>query len=175
MTDPVTGAFVLQLTAAQNSSTNLYFEHQSFLNDDTTVIFLSQRYPGRGAPSDLFRANDDGTNLTQLTDEAHPLGHPIPAWDERLIYGVRGNALMALDPDTFEATEVARCQEVTGLGACTLSGDGAYFLGCGTLKSNGKTAVVPSLTSMSTSLCTSSASRPSPLANSASVSCSARS
>ena len=141
MTDPTTGTFIMQLTAEQNASTKLYFEHQSFMANDKTLLFLSQRFPGRGAPCDLYRVDDDASNLTQLTDEKHPLGHPIPAWDENLIYGVRGNALISLEPDSLEETEISRCDDAQGLGACTLSGDGAYFLGCTTLK-DGKTAIV---------------------------------
>ena len=141
MTDPVTGAFVLQLTAAQNFSTNLYFEHQSFLCDDKTLIFLSQRAPGRGMPYDLFRVDIDGRNMTQLTDEEHPLGHPIPSWDKRIIYGFRKNVLLSLDPDTLEETELNRCDEATGFGACTLSGDDKYFIAVATMK-DGTSAIV---------------------------------
>jgi len=132
--DPVTGAVMVRLTAAPLFSTNLYFEHQSFLSDDKALLFLSQRYPGRGVPWDVFRVDEDGRNLTQLTDEDHPLGHPIPAWNRRLVYGVKRNILISLDPDTFEETEIACCDEATGFGACTLSGDGTYFFAVATLK-----------------------------------------
>jgi len=132
--DFVTGAEIMQLTSAPLFSVNLYFEHNSFLGDDRSLLLLSQRYPGRGVPWDLFRIDEDGRNLTQLTDEKHPLGHPIPAWEGRLIYGFRKNVLISLDPDTFEETEIACCDEATGFGACTLSGDGRYFFAVCTLK-----------------------------------------
>jgi len=139
--DEATGALMVRLTSAPLFSVNLYFEHNSFLGDDKALLFLSQRYPGRGVPWDLFRVDEDGRNLAQLTDEKHPLGHPIPAWEGRLIYGFRRNILLSLDPDTFEETEIACCDEATGFGACTLSGDEKYFFACATLK-DGTRAVV---------------------------------
>jgi hypothetical protein len=141
MTDQITGAFVMQLTSAPNFSNNLYFEHQSFLCDDKTLLFISQRTPGRGVPWDLFRVDIDGRNLTQLTDEKHPLGHPIPSWDKRIIYGFRQNVLLGLNPDTFEETEIACFDEAAGFGACTLSGDDKYFIAVASMK-DGTSAVV---------------------------------
>ena len=133
--DDVTGAFILQLTAAQTFSTNYYFEHNSFLCDDRTLVFNSQRYPGRGAPLDMFRVDEDGRNLTQLTDEKHPLGYfSFPAWKSRLIYGTRENRLICLNPDTFEEDEILCFEEGTGFGACTITSDDRYFIGITTLK-----------------------------------------
>ena len=140
--DEVTGAFLVQLTAAQTFSTNYYFEHNSFFSDDKTLLFTSQRYPGRGAPAEMFRVDEDGQNLTQLTDEDHPLGcFSFPAWEGRTVWGMRGNVLMSLDPDTFEEHEIACYDDATGFGACTLTGDDRYFIGITTLK-DGTSAVV---------------------------------
>jgi hypothetical protein len=141
MTDPVTGAFILQLTTAQNASAKLYFELQSFLCDDKTIVFHSQRTPGRGAPMELFRVDVDGANLAQLTDESHPLDHPVPSWKERAVYGLRGNVLIRLNVDTFEETEIARCEEATSFVSSSLSGDDTYFFTIASMK-DGKKAVV---------------------------------
>jgi len=141
MTDPVTCTFILQLTAAQNASAKLYFELQSFLCDDRTIIFHSQRFPGRGAPMELFRVDVDGRNLTQLTDEQHPLEHPVPAWTTRSVFGLRRNVLIRLDVDTLEETEIARCDDVVEGASSSLSGDDRFFFTVAALRSGDKAIV----------------------------------
>lgn len=140
-TDPVTGAFVIQLTAAQNASAKLYFELQSFLCDDRTIIFHSQRVPGRGAPVELFRVDTDGRNLTQLTDDQHPLTHPVPAWTTRSVYGLRKNVLIRLDVDMLEETEIACCDEAVGGASSSISGDDRFFFTVATMR-DGQKAIV---------------------------------
>ncbi len=66
--DPRSGLRVIRLTHGPCIASNLYFEMCSFTEDDRYVVFRSQRYAGRDAPWDLFRATTDGKELVQLTD-----------------------------------------------------------------------------------------------------------
>ncbi len=130
--DPETGVYYVQLTNAPLHSRTLYFENPNFTVDNRTLLFLSQRMASRNSDWDLFRVDADGRNLVQLSDEKHPLGSPIPSpGTPRVIYGVRDNALLALDIDTFEEREIARCESVHSLGPSTLTGDGTFFLSIG--------------------------------------------
>ena len=132
MRDPQTGLEYVQVTNAPVNSQVLYFEHPNFTADNQTLFFLSQRVASRDSGWDLFRVDADGTDLVQLTDDEHPLGGPIPSPDNpRELYGIRGNALLALDIDTFEERVIARCEEASGLGAATLTGDGRHYLAVG--------------------------------------------
>ncbi|MCS5610314.1 MAG: oligogalacturonate lyase family protein, partial [Candidatus Poribacteria bacterium] len=141
--DPETGVIYLQLTNAPVNSQVLYFEHQNFTSDNQSVLFLSQRFASRNSGWDLFRVSVDGTNLVQLTDEEYSLGSPIPSPNKaRSIYGVRKNSLLLLDIDTFEEQEIARCQEVSGLGPSTMTGDGKYYLACASSKADSTRMIV---------------------------------
>lgn len=66
--DARSGLKIIRLTTGPGVSMNLYFEMCSFTADDQYVVFLSQRWAGRDAPFDLFRARTDGMELLQLTD-----------------------------------------------------------------------------------------------------------
>lgn len=68
LVDARSGLTIIRLTHGPTISTNLYFEMCSFTDDDSHLIFVSQRYGGRGAPWDLMRARSDGMELVQLTD-----------------------------------------------------------------------------------------------------------
>ncbi len=130
--DPETGVYYWQLTNAPLHSRSLYFEHPNFTADNRSLLFLSQRVASRNSGWDLFRVDVDGSNLVQLSDEEHPFGSPIPSPDiARVIYGVRGNALLALNVDTFKEQVIAECEEVRSLGPSTLTGDGTYYLAIG--------------------------------------------
>ena len=65
--DARSGLQVIRLTHGPCISTNLYIEMCSFTSDDVYVIIRSQRYAGRDAPSDVFRAKTDGMELVQVT------------------------------------------------------------------------------------------------------------
>jgi Tol biopolymer transport system component len=130
--DPETGVYYIQLTNAPLHSNCLYFEHPNFTADNRSLLFYSQRMASRNSGHDLFRVDVDGSDLVQLSDEEHPFGSPIPSPDSaRVIYGVRGNALLALNIDTFEERVIARCEEVLSLGPGTLTGDGTHYLSIG--------------------------------------------
>ena len=142
LTDPETGAEYTQLTNAPVHSRVLYFEQHSFTADNRTLLFLSQRIAKRGAPWDVYRVDADGMNLVQLSDEKHPFALPVPAHDDaRLVYGVRDDALWSLDIDTFEETEISRCEELSDLQSAGLSGNGAYYLAVGTSSRDGTPAI----------------------------------
>src|SRR3990172_13076341 len=65
--DPRSGLKITRLTHYPCISMNLYFEMCSFTEDDSHVVFISQRYAGREAPYDLYRVRTDGHELVQLT------------------------------------------------------------------------------------------------------------
>jgi oligogalacturonide lyase len=141
--DPETGLVYTQLTNAPVNSRVLYFEHPSFTADNQSILFYSQRQATRDSGWDLFRVDADGTDLVQLTDDEHSIGSPIPAPDSaRIVYAVRGNALLAFNIDTFEERVIARCDEVSSLGPSTLTGDGTYYLACGRSKVDGTSMIV---------------------------------
>ncbi len=141
--DAETGLEYLQLTNAPVNSRVLYFEHPSFTADNMSLLFYSQRVASRDSGWDLFRVDVDGTDLVQLTDDEHSFGSPIPAPDSaRTLYAVRGNALLAFDIDRFEERVIAVCEEASGLGPSTLTGDGRYYLACGTSKADGRRMIV---------------------------------
>ena len=142
LADGTTGTEYIQLTSASVPSHVLYFEQHSFTADNQTLLFSSQRVAMRGAPWDVYRVDADGMNLVQLSDEEHPLALPVPAErNPRQIYGVRGSALLMLDIDTFEETEIARCEEVADLKSAALSADERYFFALGRLRASGTTIV----------------------------------
>lgn len=148
MTDAETGAQYTQVSNAPVNSIVVYYENPSFTADNETMLFHSQRIAMRGAPWDLFRVDADGTNLVQLTDEAHPLRNPRPAPDRpRVLYGVRESSLISLDIDTFEETEIARCEGATALGERgevdgALTGDGVCYVAIGRRASDGAPLIV---------------------------------
>jgi len=72
--DPRSGLRIIRLTHYATISMNLYFEMCSFTEDDEYVILFSQRYAGRDAPWDLFRARTDGMELVQMTECDNPGG-----------------------------------------------------------------------------------------------------
>jgi len=148
LVDPATGVEYLQVTSSPVHSAALYYEHPSFTTDNRTFLFVSQRVAMRGAPWDLYRVDADGMNLAQLTDAEHPLVSPRLAPDRpRIVYGMRRNALVALDIDTFEETEIARCTEAEipdelaeVHGAVT--GDGLHYYAIGQRPSDGTRLVI---------------------------------
>ena len=125
---PDTGAAFKQLTSASVHSRAFYFEQTSFTADDQTIVFASQRTAGRGVPWDFFRVDIDGKNLVQLSDEEHSFVACIPSPSEsRIIYITRGPALLKVDIDTFDETEIGRVDGFTNEGLGTLTGDGRWF------------------------------------------------
>ncbi|MDP6124432.1 MAG: hypothetical protein QGH20_01600 [Candidatus Latescibacteria bacterium] len=141
-TDPDTGIEYIQLTQAAVHTYALYFEIQSFTYDDRSLIVMSMRDSSRGAPWDVYRVDEDGNNLVQLSDDKHPLNSPAPAHDSRRIFCLRKNSFLSLDIDTFEEVEIARCEEATALSNGTLTRDNKYYLAKATLTKNGDSAVV---------------------------------
>ena len=79
MTDPQTGIKVIQITSYPTPSEHLLYDWPSITPDNARLVFLCQRYAGRGAPWDLFRCDTDGLGLFQLTefDEPEKIGQPF--------------------------------------------------------------------------------------------------
>ena len=140
--DRATGVEYTQITDAQVPSRVLYFEQSSFTADDARMLFLSARTAERGSPIDVFCVDDDGLNLVQLSDSEHPLALPVPSpVDAAVVFGVRGNALVSLNIDTFDETVVASCEEVASTKSGALTDDGRYYLAVCTL-SDGETGAI---------------------------------
>jgi len=140
--DAETGVQGWQLTSFPAHSVHFGYAQNSFTPDCKTILIRSQRAAARDAPWDLFRADVDGLNLTQLTDTDDVRGAVLGP-DGAAAYFARGPTLWRVWLDDCREDEVARCdgmREVTA-GDAHLSHDGAYYFARG-LDANGEAAVV---------------------------------
>lgn len=97
--DPRTRVRVWRITSFPTVHQNLYFHSRCWTANGRTFLFKALREPRRGSAYDLFRANTDGSGLTQLTDGAEfasPALHPSEP--ECLL--VRGADVIGLDIET---------------------------------------------------------------------------
>jgi len=127
-TDPKTGRSVLQLTSFPVMSAAPYYGLNAFVRGGQSLCFWSQRAASRDAPSDLWRVNVDGSELTQMTDD-HGLTGLAVAWDGSFVWLVRAGRLCRMDPETLREEEVCA---VEGVGPevrifAALSREGRYY------------------------------------------------
>lgn len=104
--DARSGLRVFRLTHGPCIATNLYFEMCSFTTDDRYVVFRSQRFAGRGAPFDLYRARTDGLELVQLT-ERDDLSGIVFCSKKHCAFYVSQGKVFCLDILSLEETVIA--------------------------------------------------------------------
>jgi len=119
--DPQTGADIIQLTSNPTVSSTLYFENMNFTPDSKTLIFTSRRTSKRGAPSDLYRIDVDGRNLTQLT-ECDNLGSAAMSLDGTRAFFGTGKELRSVDLKTCDEEVLARIEDAASVGNPTVGG-----------------------------------------------------
>lgn len=135
MRDPRSGLRIIRLTHHSTISANLYFEMCSFSTDDEYVFLISQRYAGRDAPWDLFRARTDGLELVQATD-CDDIGGIAVSPEAGAVFYQSGGELRRLDAVSLEEETVAQMPGVNpkpqaSLGSIDAQGK-TYFAGCTT-------------------------------------------
>ncbi len=113
--DSLTGAEIVQLTNNPTSSSNLYFENLNFTQDSNAVIFTSKRDAGRDAPTDLFRCDVDGKNLTQLTEDASFSGACLSIDGSEAIY-TAGNEFRAVSMEHGAERTIATFDDAESVG-----------------------------------------------------------
>ena len=121
-TDPATGVPVVQITSNPTMSTHAGYETMAFTPDSSRFIFFSHRSTERGAPRDLFMANSDGSDLTQVTD-CDGLGDTAMSLDGKTAFISVRNEIRAVDLETFEEKTLAAFEENLSVGAITAGGD----------------------------------------------------
>lgn len=109
--DPQTGLTLIRLTHSSCIATSLYFEMCSFTDDELYVVILCQRYAGRDAPWDLFRARTDGLELVQLTEQEDVHGLVVSPETGKVFYQADG-FLHMLDLQSLDEATLA---EVPGV------------------------------------------------------------
>lgn len=106
VTDPQSGLRIVRLTHYPTISTNLYFEMESFSEDERHVVFIAQRAASREAPWDLFRVQTDGLELVQMTDRDDLHGIVVsPALGAVLFQS--GGQVIRMDLMSLEETPIA--------------------------------------------------------------------
>ncbi|MCL6476134.1 MAG: oligogalacturonate lyase family protein [Firmicutes bacterium] len=124
--DARTGVRLMQVTSFPTMSMALPYFGRNFTGDSKTFIFVSQREARRDAPSDLFRVDTDGTNLTQLTECEGAAGFVMSPQDD-CVYFHRQATLWRVDIHTFREEEIAVPHGVASMGAGAISPDGVYY------------------------------------------------
>ncbi len=107
MRDSRSGLKVTRLTHGPTISTNLYFEMCAFSKNEQHVMFMAQRYAGRDAPFDLFRARTDGTELVQMTeyDDIHGV---VVAPEREAVYYQTGGEVRRIGIESLQEDAVAK-------------------------------------------------------------------
>jgi len=142
--DRLTGAHITQITSFPVMSWHFYYEHPSFTDDDTTLVFLSHTSPRRDAHRVLFACDPDGLNLRQLTHEADADTFAV-ACGERAAWYQRGTTLWRVDLVTGERVEVSPGPDGVDpmhYWCGCVSRDGRYYFGYGRRKRDGCGVVV---------------------------------
>lgn len=138
MTDPQTGAEIIQLTNNPTVSSNLYFENVNFTPDSKTVLFSSKSHAGRDAPNDLYRCDVNGRNLIQLTERDGVGGACLSIDGLHALFTVQ-NEVWAVCMATYDEQMIARFDDAVSVG--NLSVGGEWIFG-GSYYADGTTGVV---------------------------------
>lgn len=107
--DPRTGRLITQLTDRGNN-VHLYFTENSFDLARPEIIFRSDRAskheyaPHENPHYNLFRLNYQTGEITQLTDEDHPIGSVTKTPDSELIAYLTAGKVKLLDTRTGKTT-----------------------------------------------------------------------
>ncbi|MCS7069295.1 MAG: oligogalacturonate lyase family protein [Meiothermus sp.] len=107
--DRRTGRLITQLTD-QGNNVHLYFTENSFDLYRPEIIFRSDRAskqekaPHENPHYNLFRLNYQTGEMTQLTDEDHPVGSVTKTPDSELIAYITGGKVKLLDTRTGKTT-----------------------------------------------------------------------
>ena len=109
--DARSGLRIVRLTHYSTISMNLYFEMDSFTEDEQFVVFLSQRGAGRDAPWDLFRGRTDGLELVQMTQCDDLAGIVVTPAAHSVLYQSDG-ALHSVDIASLEERIVTDLADV---------------------------------------------------------------
>lgn len=141
--DARSGVRIIRLTTGPCISMNLYFEMCSFTSDDQYVVFLSQRWAGRDASFDLFRARTDGLELVQLTECDDLNGIVVSPATNRVFYLSNGE-LQAVDLFSLKEEKIARVPgrlavQTHSLASIDFKGE-QYFASC--LDENGVASLI---------------------------------
>jgi Tol biopolymer transport system component len=124
-TDDDTGAALVRLSGFPTLNYHVYMHSRCFTPDSRDAVFYSQRQLTRDSPRDIFAVSVDGLHLRQLTD-SDGIGWMTCSPRERSVYFARGNAIMAVDVDSFEEKLIAELPG--GAGIISLSNDSKKFL-----------------------------------------------
>ncbi len=109
--DPGTGRTIRQLTSIGNNI-HLYFTENSFDAQRNEIVFRSDRasresrLPHQDPLLNLFRMDLASGEMTQLTDEAEPVGSVTKTPDSRLIVYAAGKRIRVLDTQTGQVQTV---------------------------------------------------------------------
>ncbi|MBN1352233.1 hypothetical protein JXJ21_22745 [candidate division KSB1 bacterium] len=131
--DPRSGLRIIRLSHGPCISMNMYFEMCSFTDDDSYVLFLSQRWAGRDAPFDLFRARTDGMELVQITEYDDLSGIVVSPVTNRVFYftggDVRSCDIFSLKEETLARAPGSLPTRQGSLASVDLKGE-QYFASC---------------------------------------------
>ncbi|RIH88474.1 Oligogalacturonate lyase [Meiothermus luteus] len=109
LTDPKTRRRIVRLTDRGNN-VHLYFTENAFVLNRPEIVFRSdraskaQRAPHENPHYNLFKLNFLTGEVTQLTDEAHPVGSATKTPDGRLIAYLTAGQVKLLDTLTGKTT-----------------------------------------------------------------------
>jgi hypothetical protein len=135
-TDDKTGTRIVQLTNHPGINHNLYFLTSSFLPDQQSVVFSSDR-SGR---MNFYRAGYPDGDIVQLTDADDIHGYSgVISHDGTRLFFTRSSAIVALDLDNLAEDTLADFPG-GGLGEVSLSHDGAFI--CSAIKIDGQNGIV---------------------------------
>jgi oligogalacturonide lyase len=127
-TDAQTGRTIRQLTTTGNN-VHFYFTDNSFCQRENLIYFLSdraaseQRRAHDNAHYNLFRMDLASGEMTQITDEAKPVGRATKTPDSSLIAYVVGKQVKLLKPATGENWVIYEETEGMKLGMPSISAD----------------------------------------------------
>ena len=135
--DETTGIRYTRLTSFPALNTNFYMHDNCFTPDSKTLVFRSQSIASRNAPTDLFKVDTDGNNLTQITEGN--VGGPLVSFNERALLYTHDRKIIKLGLDSLAETEICGWPEgVTSCGSPSLTNDCRYYVAHVTL-ANGRT------------------------------------
>ena len=138
--DKRTGTKIRQLTSYNANSHVLSYSTQSWTPDGERIVFFSQVEWGRGAPVCLFSVNDDGSELTQLTDTRASSMFACIDWPRNRVIFTAGETIKAVSLDDYREEDLFHFPGARGHGGMTMHPDGKSALT--TLSQDGKCRLV---------------------------------
>jgi oligogalacturonide lyase len=133
--DENTGREITQLTQNGNNW-HLYFTENSFDANENKIIFLSDRASGQDLKphenphSNIFSMDLASGEMTQMTDEALPVGSVTKTPDSQLIVYVTGRQIRSLELASGKTTVLYEGDEAYNLGAPSIASNRRYVAFC---------------------------------------------